>query len=924
MRRIWESGISRRRVLDVATILLFGFAALVFIGFAPIRGSTVGAVDVVTQQTSPYLESREVFQRSRNPIQTDQTDGIALAATFWRDMQRGEIRMWEPNLGTGAPLGGVVYTRVWSPFYWIGVLVPPNVLTSWAAWLAIWTAQVGAWCLARRLGVGHIGAMLAGIAYGFSGSVTALLFRVNETALAPWVLLAVHLVVSKRSPVRLRAVLGLAVAVALTWLGGFPAGTIMILYAAAAVAIGTVLVESGWQIRVALNRLAIALAGVVAGTLLVAPLLLPSYEFLSASESLARSYGSDHSAGLAMFGTSVSGRILGSFPDGTWWWPVPGYSNPVEASATVGVVALLLLLIGGLARRFRPNPHATRIIGRVYLPLGLVVFAGTFLGGPVLASLHVLPFLASNSFGRARFLLALAVALAAGNVLDGLLRSDAKEGEVEAEVEVDKVFRILSLAVVGAALVGAAMIVDRAVDVGMLDRAFDGLRLPLVVAAISVSLLLMARIWQPKSPGRAIVACSLIALLAVELQWGAWGFTPVVPSSEGFYPDHESIETMEPDLADGLSRMAGTRINVIRPNSAAWLEIPDLRISNPSYDRYRELMRQMDPEVFSRARLRTWFTEDLDPSSPILDRSAVRYLVAPAQQSVLEAYEAESVAIQSQGSVILGNTGTPARALSLDFGTARCRGGSLVATSAGDIVGHRPLWQLRDQPFELPLEDLEGDETVSLSITGCDLELPLTATVVRAEATSSLHLVRADDVVIYERAGARPRVELATRVMGIPDPATRLAMLATSPETGTAVLDADTPLTLLSGGTVALLDDQADSMVIDVDSRGPGLVVIRDANAPGWHATVNGVDTEILHVDHAYRAIEVPDGRSTVQLTYYPDSRRVGFLFAGLALLVLGFVGLVRFFRRRRSDADRRRTKISDEGQAPVEDRAAR
>ena len=253
MRRIWESGISRRRVLDVATILLFGFAALVFIGFAPIRGSTVGAVDVVTQQTSPYLESREVFQRSRNPIQTDQTDGIALAATFWRDMQRGEIRMWEPNLGTGAPLGGVVYTRVWSPFYWIGVLVPPNVLTSWAAWLAIWTAQVGAWCLARRLGVGHIGAMLAGIAYGFSGSVTALLFRVNETALAPWVLLAVHLVVSKRSPVRLRAVLGLAVAVALTWLGGFPAGTIMILYAAAAVAIGTVLVESGWQIRVALE-----------------------------------------------------------------------------------------------------------------------------------------------------------------------------------------------------------------------------------------------------------------------------------------------------------------------------------------------------------------------------------------------------------------------------------------------------------------------------------------------------------------------------------------------------------------------------------------------------------------------------------------------------------------------------------------------
>lgn len=886
------------RIRDAAAVAAFGVIALIFIEFAPFSGSMVGAVDVITDQTSPYLESREFFERSENPLQTDQTDGIALAATFWRSVQDGEIRMWEPNLGSGAPLGGVVYTRVWSPFYWIGLIVGLNTLSLYAAWLALWVAQVGAWCLARRLAIGRVGAMLTGVAYGFSGSVTALLFRVNEAALAPWVLLAVHVAISRRNAKSVRAVAGVSIAVALSWLGGFPAATIMVLYGAGAVAIGTLLVQFGPNVRVLAQRLGLALAGVIGGTFLAAPLLLPSYEFLSASESLARSYGSSHSAGLAMFGDSISGRILGSFPDGTWWWPVRGYSNPVEASATVGMVVLLLLLVGGVSRRCRPDPHATRIIGRVYLPLGLVVFIGTFLGGPVLAALHFLPFLASNSFGRSRFLLALAVALAGGTVLDGLLNANTRRSEV------DRWFRILSLGVVLAAVVGVGLVVVRAADEGMLERLVDGLQLPLVVAGLGVLLLALVRFGGVGSRGSVLVAFGLVALLAIELQWGAWGFTPVVAADEGFYPDHESFEVMERELADGMWRFAGTHINVIRPNSAAWLELRDLRISNPSYERYRELMREMDPEVFSRARLRTWFTEDLDPSSPILDRSAVRYLVAPAKQPILEAEAAERVAISADGSVAISDAKSPVRALRMDFDSSRCRTGSLTATRGGEIVGHRPLWQLDEESFDVPIEDVAGEAVIDLEIVGCDdLDLPIAATVVRAAAATSLRLIRADDAVFYERSGARPRVELATSVVGISDPAERLKALSDSRHVGTTMLDHELPLMGLEGGTVELVEDRSDRIAIEVDALGPGYVVIRDANAPGWTATVDGRAVEILHADHAYRAIEVPEGSSTVELAYRPRSRRVGFFLAATTLISLGFAGILGLYRRRSQSA---------------------
>jgi hypothetical protein len=879
MRRI----LTRTRTLDALTVLLFGFLALVFVQFAPISGDMAGAVDITTRQTSPYMETQMRFQRSENPLQTDQVDGIALAATFWRGVKSGELRMWEPNLGTGIPLGGVLYTRVWSPFYWVGAVVPASRLSAFAVWLALWSAQAGTWTLARRIGIGRLGSILAGVAYGFSGPTTALLLRVNEAAMAPWVMVATHGVVTAQDKKTAKHVSILALTVAATWLCGFPAAALFVIYGAVAVAIGTAFVSVGTALRSLTTRLTAAAAGIVGGTLLAAPLILPSLQLLSVSEALERSYSSSYAAGFALFGSSVSGRILGSYPLGTWWWPDRGYSNPAEASATVGTVVVVLLVVGAIGIRWvRPHKGACRLIGNVYLPIGAAVFIGTFLGGPVLAALQLLPFMDSNQFGRSRFLLALALALAAGLTLDGLVRPSKRGDSVPGWS-----FRVLAGGFAVAAIASAIVVLGRASHEGFLDRALSGLGVPIACALIAGAVLAVVPRLRRTAGGSLAIATVLTIALAIELQWGAWEFTPIVDRQEGFFPEAAAYQVMQPAVSDGLYRFAGTSLNVIRPNAGAVLGLADLRVSNPSYGRYRELMRAIDPGVFERARLRTWFTDALDPSSPGLDRSSVLFLVAPASDGILEATIGQEVPVSVDATLAIPASTTAARGLRFEFDETRCHQGFLSVLTEGELIGKRPLWQLTDGPFDVAIEDIDQPAQVEVSVQGCDLIIPRVVTILRARPSSALTLVWAKDAVIYERAGALPRFELATRVEGISDQDRRLDALTDPMYNGVVILDEDQPLSALRGGVVQLLDDDGDHLRLRVVADGPGMLVVRDANAPGWHATVNGRTVPILSADHAFRTVSVPAGTSIVEMKYLPRTRLLGFALAAAAICAL-------------------------------------
>ena len=558
------------------------------------------------------------------------------------------------------------------------------------------------------------------------------------------------------------------------------------------------------------------------------------------------------------------------------------------------LLLILILIVGAVAARWvRPDPTASRIVGRVYLPLAAVVFVGTFVGGPILAALQQLPFLKSNEFGRSRFLLALALALAAGLVLDGLVRPAGKLPTL------DRIFRLLAGSAGLAALWGAYLILRRAAEEGFLDRALDGLTVPMMSMGVAVVVLLSLPILRKTAFGSWASVLVIVLALAVELQWGAWEFTPIVNRDEGFLPDHPAFEVMRPDVSEGQYRFAGTSLNVIRPNTGAWLDLADLRVSNPSYEGYRELMRAIDPHVFDRARLRTWFTADLDPSSPGLDRSAVRFLVASAIDGVLEASPVEELLLSSVGHMEIPRADRPARGLRFEFDRERCSSGFLTLRVEEEIVGRRPLWQLRQGPFDVAIEDVFGPAQLTATLEGCDLGLPSTVVVLRALPDTGLVVRWADDAVIYERLDTRPRFEMATAVLGIGDLDRRLEFLAHAENTAVVVLDDDRPLTELNGGEVELLEDTGDHLKLRVSSDGPGILIIRDSNAPGWRARIDRKSVPIQSADHAYRAIDVPSGDSVVELTYLPASRLLGFGMAGVAVMALAAGTL--FARRRRS-----------------------
>ncbi len=114
------------------------------------------------------------------------------------------------------------------------------------------------------------------------------------------------------------------------------------------------------------------------------------------------------------------------------------------------------------------------------------------------------------------------------------------------------------------------------------------------------------------------------------------------------------------------------------------------------------------------------------------------------------------------------------------------------------------------------------------------------------------------------------------------------------------------PLPATPGRVVERSDTE---VVIEVEARRAGQLVLLDTFYPGWEAKVDGEDAEIRPANGAFRAVPVDAGRHEVRFDYRPASVTAGGITTVAALVVvLAGLGSPRLRRRQSSRNDSSRS----------------
>ena len=151
------------------------------------------------------------------------------------------------------------------------------------------------------------------------------------------------------------------------------------------------------------------------------------------------------------------------------------------------------------------------------------------------------------------------------------------------------------------------------------------------------------------------------------------------------------------------------------------------------------------------------------------------------------------------------------------------------------------------------------------------------------------------------RQAATPRARLVHRVTVVDDEDASFAeVVRQGADADVAVLERGEPEPRLGVPTGAekatIVESEPERVVVDVEAAADAMLVVTDTFYPGWTARVGDRPAPIRRVDFAFRGVDVPAGRTRVQLRYAPRSVRVGLGVSLLALVIA--LGLVAARRR--------------------------
>jgi hypothetical protein len=136
-------------------------------------------------------------------------------------------------------------------------------------------------------------------------------------------------------------------------------------------------------------------------------------------------------------------------------------------------------------------------------------------------------------------------------------------------------------------------------------------------------------------------------------------------------------------------------------------------------------------------------------------------------------------------------------------------------------------------------------------------------------------IARTKDAYVYENPRALPRVMLLTdwRLANF-DELLRAGWPSVDPRR--TVLLKKAPIGFsrsAAAGTVGsarLVRYANTEVVVEVEAPAGGVLLLNDVWHPWWHASIDGMDAEILKADVIFRAVVCPRGRHVVHFTFHP------------------------------------------------------
>lgn len=330
----------------------------------------------------------------------------------WQSILTGQLPLWNPLLGMGAPLAANYQTALFYPLTWVYFLAYVIGGVKWMAWSVslvvcghlIWSG-FGTAHLLRELNANKFGQTVGGLAFSLSGYLVARagFLSINAAvAWIPWVLLYLYRLAEGRAgnQIKLTAVLVmlfLAGHAQTAWHGIFMGGLWLVFWA---FALG--------KNKQKFTNLGRSLAGYVwAGVLAVgisAIQLLPTAEYLMLSQR-AGEYGFENAMTYSFwpwrFLTLFLPGLFGNPATGKYW----GYANYWEDAVYIGLLPILL----GLGFLIRSLPIKKQASSSTKIPLYAKL--GNFLGLLVLISFTlalgtntpIFPFLYNNVPGMDLF-----------------------------------------------------------------------------------------------------------------------------------------------------------------------------------------------------------------------------------------------------------------------------------------------------------------------------------------------------------------------------------------------------------------------------------------------------------------------------------------------------------------------------------------